>query len=58
MYPKIKIDYIAIEGVFDPALVHWISASQDIATNMMFIRQPDNIDAHKVSMLGVRVITG
>ncbi|KAH9114220.1 hypothetical protein AeMF1_011654 [Aphanomyces euteiches] len=58
MYPKLKIDYVAIEGTFEPALVQWLSSELHISTNMMFIRQPDNIDAHKVSLLGVRVITG
>ncbi|OQR99443.1 hypothetical protein THRCLA_06521 [Thraustotheca clavata] len=58
MYPKIRIDAIAIEGTFDPIMVQWISQNQNIPTNMMFIRQPDKVDAHKVSMLGVRVITG
>ncbi|KAF0694960.1 Aste57867_14183 [Aphanomyces stellatus] len=58
MYPKLKIDYVAIEGTFEPALVQWLSSELRISTNMMFIRQPDNIDAHKVSLLGVRVITG
>ncbi|EQC31297.1 hypothetical protein SDRG_10900 [Saprolegnia diclina VS20] len=58
MYPKIKIDFISIEGIFEPALVQWLSETLGISTNMMFIRQPDNIDAHKVSLLGVRVITG
>ncbi|KDO26456.1 hypothetical protein SPRG_20593 [Saprolegnia parasitica CBS 223.65] len=58
MYPKLRIDAIAVEGTFDPILVQWISENQRIPTNMMFIRQPDNVDAHKVSMLGVRVITG
>ncbi|OQS06117.1 transmembrane protein [Thraustotheca clavata] len=58
MYPKIRIDFVSIEGQFEPALVQWLSERYEISTNMMFIRQPDNIDAHKVSLLGVRVITG
>ncbi|OQR91186.1 hypothetical protein ACHHYP_04916 [Achlya hypogyna] len=58
MYPKLRIDAIAVEGTFDPIMVQWISENQHIPTNMMFIRQPDKVDAHKVSMLGVRVITG
>ncbi|CAK4846116.1 unnamed protein product [Aphanomyces euteiches] len=58
MYPKLRIDSIVVEGEFNPSTVHWISKAQNIPTNMMFIRQPDNMDAHKVSMLGVRVITG
>ncbi|RHY35022.1 hypothetical protein DYB32_000503 [Aphanomyces invadans] len=50
------IDYVSIEGTFEPALVQWLASYWNISTNMMFIRQPDNIDAHKVSLLGVRVI--
>ncbi|RHX97300.1 hypothetical protein DYB25_002144 [Aphanomyces astaci] len=57
MYPETKIDYVSIEGTFEPALVQWLASYLHISTNMMFIRQPDNIDAHKVSLLGVRVIT-
>jgi len=38
-------------------MVQWISQTQNIPTNMMFIRQPDKVDGYKVSMLGVRVIT-
>ncbi|RHZ32341.1 hypothetical protein DYB37_007888 [Aphanomyces astaci] len=58
MYPKLRIDSVVVEGEFAPSTVHWLSAFLNIPTNMMFIRQPDNMDAHKVSMLGVRVITG
>ncbi|KAF0694619.1 Aste57867_14515 [Aphanomyces stellatus] len=58
MSPKLRIDSITVEGDFTPSTVHWISQTQNIPTNMMFIRQPDNMDAHKVSALGVRVITG
>ncbi|ETW04069.1 hypothetical protein H310_04446 [Aphanomyces invadans] len=58
MYPKLRIDSVVVEGEFSPSTVHWLSHALNIPTNMMFIRQPDNMDAHKVSMLGVRVITG
>ena len=58
MYPKLKIDFVSVEGgTFDQAMVQWISQTQNIPTNMMFIRQPDKVDGYKVSMLGVRVIT-
>uniref|UniRef100_K3XAH4 Amino acid permease/ SLC12A domain-containing protein n=1 Tax=Globisporangium ultimum (strain ATCC 200006 / CBS 805.95 / DAOM BR144) TaxID=431595 RepID=K3XAH4_GLOUD len=57
IYPSIKIDFVSITGTFDPAMVEWISTSMDIPTNMMFMRQPANKTIHKVSALGVRVIT-
>ncbi|KAF1336718.1 Amino acid-polyamine-organocation, partial [Globisporangium splendens] len=57
IYPSIKIDFVSITGTFDPAMIQWISTSMDIPTNMMFMRQPVNKTIHKVSALGVRVIT-
>lgn len=57
IYPSIKIDFVSITGTFDPAMIEWISTSMDIPTNMMFMRQPANRTIHKVSALGVRVIT-
>ncbi|KAL0584791.1 hypothetical protein ABG067_005398 [Albugo candida] len=58
MYPKVKIDFVFVEGTFDPAMVLWISERMQVATNLMFIAQPGNAMAHKISRLGVRVITG
>nr|CCA20796.1 transmembrane protein putative [Albugo laibachii Nc14] len=58
MYPKLKIDFVFVEGIFDPAMVLWISEKMLVATNLMFIAQPGNALAHKISRLGVRVITG
>ncbi|DAZ98553.1 TPA: hypothetical protein N0F65_007052 [Lagenidium giganteum] len=57
MYPKIRIDFVSIQGEFNPAMVAWVSKSMDIPRNMMFIRQPSNFAAHRVSTCGVRVIT-
>ncbi|KAF0694961.1 Aste57867_14184 [Aphanomyces stellatus] len=50
-------DYISMQGTFEPALARWLAAALGISTNMMFIRQPDKVDAHQESLLGVRVIT-
>ncbi|OQR91399.1 hypothetical protein THRCLA_09013 [Thraustotheca clavata] len=58
IYPKIRLDFVSIAGVFDPALIQWISRKYSVPTNMMFIKQPSNLAAHKVSSRGVRVITG
>lgn len=57
IYPSIKIDFVSITGKFDPAMIEWISSTMAIPTNMMFMRQPANHVIHKVSALGVRVIT-
>ncbi|TDH71972.1 hypothetical protein CCR75_009265 [Bremia lactucae] len=58
IYPSLKIDFIAITGTFDPAMVHWLSQSMHIPINMMLMRQPATRSIHSVSALGVRVITG
>ncbi|OWZ12065.1 Amino Acid-Polyamine-Organocation (APC) protein [Phytophthora megakarya] len=42
IYPSIKIDFVAVTGAFDPAMVQWLSKSMDVPTNMMFMRQPAN----------------
>uniref|UniRef100_M4C380 Amino acid permease/ SLC12A domain-containing protein n=1 Tax=Hyaloperonospora arabidopsidis (strain Emoy2) TaxID=559515 RepID=M4C380_HYAAE len=57
IYPSIKIDFIAVTGAFDPAMVQWLSKSMDVPTNMMFMGQPADEMIHQVSALGVRVIT-
>ncbi|POM76303.1 Amino Acid-Polyamine-Organocation (APC) Family [Phytophthora palmivora] len=57
IYPSIKIDFIAVTGAFDPAMVQWLSKSMGVPTNMMFMRQPANTNIHRVSALGLRVIT-
>ncbi|KDO25960.1 hypothetical protein SPRG_08613 [Saprolegnia parasitica CBS 223.65] len=58
MYPKLQMDFVSIHGAFDPAMIAWIAHEFDIPTNTMFIKQPSNLAAHKVSSRGVRVITG
>ncbi|CAI5724783.1 unnamed protein product [Hyaloperonospora brassicae] len=57
IYPSIKIDFIAVTGAFDPAMVLWLSKSMDVPTNMMFMGQPADETIHRVLALGVRVIT-
>ncbi|CAH0519318.1 unnamed protein product [Peronospora belbahrii] len=57
IYPSIKIDFIAVTGTFDPAMVQWLSKSMDVPANMMFMSQPANESIHRVSALGVRIIT-
>uniref|UniRef100_K3XAH2 Transmembrane protein n=1 Tax=Globisporangium ultimum (strain ATCC 200006 / CBS 805.95 / DAOM BR144) TaxID=431595 RepID=K3XAH2_GLOUD len=57
MYPKLRIDFVSVEGEFTPAIVEWIAESMKVPKNMMFIKQPSNFAAHKVSTSGIRVIT-
>ncbi|TMW60952.1 hypothetical protein Poli38472_000994 [Pythium oligandrum] len=60
MYPKLKIDFIAVGvpgGVFDPSVIEWLAHELKVPPNMMFIRQPGDAHIHQVSTLGVRVIT-
>ncbi|OQR91269.1 hypothetical protein THRCLA_09055 [Thraustotheca clavata] len=58
IYPKLRMDFVSIAGVLDPAMIQWISAKYNVPTNMMFIKQPSNLVAHKISSRGVRIITG
>ncbi|KDO25961.1 hypothetical protein SPRG_08614 [Saprolegnia parasitica CBS 223.65] len=58
IYPKLRMDFMSVIGNFDPAMIQWIAQEYDVPTNMMFIKQPSNLAAHKVSSRGVRVITG
>ncbi|KAF1336717.1 Transmembrane protein, partial [Globisporangium splendens] len=57
MYPKLRIDFVSVEGEFTPAVVEWIAESMKVPKNMMFIKQPSNFAAHKVSTSGIRIIT-
>ena len=57
IYPKLKMDFVAVKGAFDPAMIEWIASTLHIPTNMMFIKQPTNYESHRVSTKGIRVIT-
>lgn len=59
IYPKLKIDFLSINGTFSPELIEWISVNYNVPKNMMFIKQPDTHFAHTIEKLGgVRVVTG
>ncbi|TMW69544.1 hypothetical protein Poli38472_001700 [Pythium oligandrum] len=58
IYPKLKIDFVSLHGLFEPATVKWVSETMHMPTNMMFIAQPGDKSVHKVATLGLRVITG
>ncbi|ETN15298.1 hypothetical protein PPTG_06585 [Phytophthora nicotianae INRA-310] len=57
MYPKIRIDFVSVQGDFNPATIEWLSKKMDVPRSMMFITQPDMVSAERVSSVGVRVIT-
>ncbi|RLN14682.1 hypothetical protein BBO99_00007536 [Phytophthora kernoviae] len=57
MYPKIRVDFVSVQGEFSPAMIEWLSRSMKVPRNMMFITQPDFLSAERVSSAGVRVIT-
>lgn len=56
-YPKIKLQYIQLEGKFGPELIEELSAKWNIPTNFMFISSPSDRMTYRVSELnGVRLI--
>ncbi|KAL7684173.1 putative amino acid/polyamine transporter I [Plasmopara halstedii] len=57
IYPKIRLDFVSVQGNFCPAMIEWLSRSMKVPRNMMFITQPDIMSAERVSTVGVRVIT-
>eukprot|EP00501_MAST-03F_sp_TOSAG23-6_P001830 GSMAST32.ASY1.ANO1.1908.1 assembled CDS len=57
IYPKIQVSCICMSGTFSPSSVQWIARELGVSMNMMFITCPDSNFRHKVSELGMRVIT-
>ncbi|KAG2520507.1 hypothetical protein BBO99_00007539 [Phytophthora kernoviae] len=41
MYPKIRVDFVSVQGEFCPATIEWLSRKMAVPRNMMFITQPD-----------------
>ncbi|DBA03426.1 TPA: hypothetical protein N0F65_002834 [Lagenidium giganteum] len=59
IYLKIKLNFVAIEGPFGPAVVDWVAKKYNQPKNMMFIKQPNHDFVHTFASLGgVRMITG
>jgi len=57
MYPDIKIEFMAMPGIFSPELVDELSKKWNIPKNFMFIGAPGNRFPYKISELGgVRLI--
>lgn len=58
LYPKIRIDLVLVQGVFNPASVKYISEQLNIPPNFMFLSAPGNKFPYNLSDLGgVRLIT-
>ena len=56
-YPKIKIDFIVMEGDFNPVLINRLSEEWNIPINFMFIGSPGDKFPYKIEDLGgVRLI--
>jgi amino acid transporter len=56
-YPELRIDFMAVQGTFGPALIELLSARLGVPKNYMFIGTPSDRFSHRVEQLGgVRLI--
>lgn len=57
LYPQLRIDFVAAEGDFCPALIELLAQALDVPKNYMFISTPGDHFPHQIQTLGgVRVI--
>ncbi|HEB88533.1 MAG TPA: APC family permease [Deltaproteobacteria bacterium] len=57
LYPQLRIDFLAVKGVFGPELVEALSRRLRVPKNAMFIGTPGDRFPHRIDDLGgVRVI--
>ena len=57
MYPSLRIDFLAVKGVFGPELIEGLSRRLETPRNYMFIGTPGDRFPHRIDDLGgVRVI--
>jgi amino acid transporter len=57
LYPQLRIDFVAVQGHFGPAMVEALAQRLGIAKNSMFIGTPGDRFPHRIEKLGgVRVI--
>jgi len=57
MYPNLRIDFLAVKGVFGPALIEALSQTLHVPKNYMFIGTPGDRFPHRIEQLGgVRLI--
>ncbi len=57
LYPRLRIDFLAVKGVFGPELIEALSRELDVPKNYQFIGTPGDRFPHRIDALGgVRVI--
>ncbi len=57
IYPALRVDFLAVKGMFCPELIEGLSRRLDIPKNYMFIGTPGDRFPHRIDDLGgVRVI--
>lgn len=57
LYPRLKIDFLAVKGTFGPELIERLSQRLGVPKNAMFIGTPGDRFPHRVEDLGgVRII--
>ena len=57
LYPEMRIDFIAVRGLFGPELIDALSRRLEVPKNQMFIGTPGDRFPHRVEKLGgVRLI--
>ena len=57
MYPQLRIDFVAVRGVFGPELIERLSRRLEVPKNYMFIGTPGDRFPHRLEALGgVRLI--
>lgn len=56
-YPQLRIDFVAVRGVFGPEMIEALSRRLDVPKNYMFIATPGDRFPHGIDDLGgVRLI--
>jgi hypothetical protein len=59
LYPQLRINFIAVKGVFGPELIEGVSRRLGVPKNYMFIGTPGDRFPHRIDDLGgVRLILG
>jgi amino acid transporter len=57
LYPQLRIDFLAIKGIFNASLIDYLSKRFNVPKNMMFIGTPGGNLPYRIEELGgVRVI--
>jgi amino acid transporter len=57
LYPRLRIDFVAVKGIFGPEIVEALSRRLKVPKNYMFIGTPGNRFPHRIENLGgVRLV--